>query len=174
MSACHAPTIGANQKPDGVRAQSGRRSVPDWLRCLGLFTIGVSAALAATQGLGFSRSVTPGLVERFAANFGPDSRKRISGWQEFIDSVSAERRQRPGNDLQLLGSVNAFFNRLPFVTDLARWGVEDYWATPAEALASNGADCEDFSIAKYFDRLRTGFIARGWFPSCASRSDWFA
>jgi len=26
----------------------------------------------------------------------------------------------------------------------------DYWATPAESVASNGGDCEDFSIAKYF------------------------
>jgi predicted transglutaminase-like cysteine proteinase len=56
----------------------------------------------------------------------------------------------------LLGSVNTFFNRLPFITDLAHWGVEDYWATPAEALASNGADCEDFSIAKYFTLKELG------------------
>jgi predicted transglutaminase-like cysteine proteinase len=46
--------------------------------------------------------------------------------------------------------VNTFFNRLPFLTDLAQWGEEDYWATPAESVASDGADCEDFSIAKYF------------------------
>jgi predicted transglutaminase-like cysteine proteinase len=159
MSACHAPPIGANPKPDGVRAQTGWRSVPDWLRYLVLFTIGVSVALATTLELGFSRSVTRGLVEHFAARYGPDSRKRISGWQEFVGFTAAGRRL-PGNDVALLGAVNIYFNRLPFVTDQAHWGVEDYWATPPAAIASNGADCRDFSIAKYFALKGLGV------PSC--------
>ena len=41
-------------------------------------------------------------------------------------------------------------NRIAFVDDAVHWGEEDYWATPAESVGSNGADCEDFSIAKYF------------------------
>lgn len=123
--------------------------------------------LAATPGLGFSRSVTPGLMQRYAAKFGPDSRVRINGWQQFVASVAAERQQRPGSDLELLGSLNRFFNRLPFVSDLAHWQSEDYWASPAESLASNGGDCEDFSIAKYFalkelgvpiERLRITYV----------------
>jgi predicted transglutaminase-like cysteine proteinase len=32
----------------------------------------------------------------------------------------------------------------------------DYWATPTEMLASNGGDCEDYSIAKYFTLLALG------------------
>lgn len=167
MSAHHAPPTGLRAKPDRICAGTERRRGPDWLGQLALFAIGVSVALAATQGLGFSRSVTRGLVERFAAKFGPDSRTRIGGWQEFVRSIPAERRQRSGDDLELLGSVNTFFNRLRFVTDLAHWGVEDYWASPAEAFASNGADCEDFSIAKYFalkelgvpiERLRITYV----------------
>jgi predicted transglutaminase-like cysteine proteinase len=137
-----------------------RRAIPDrirtaartlrWFRHLALFALGLGMVLAAAHELGYSRSVTPGLVERYAARFGPDARTRIGGWQEFVRSIPTERRQISGNDPVLLGSVNTFFNHLPFVTDLAHWGVEDYWATPAEAIASNGADCEDFSIAKYF------------------------
>ena len=115
-----------------------------------LSLIAAGAALAASEGLGFSSSVTPGLVAHYAAKFGPEVRNGISGWQEFVRSIPPERRPPSGGELQLLGAVNTFFNRLPFVTDLAHWGVEDYWATPAEAVASNGADCEDFSIAKYF------------------------
>ena len=111
--------------------------------------------------------MTRGLVERYAANFGPGSTARIAGWQEFVGTVAIERRRRSGNELELLGPVNTFFNRLPFVTDLAHWKVEDYWATPAESVASNGADCEDFSIAKYFalkelgvpiERLRITYV----------------
>lgn len=145
---------------------------PNWKRrgkltTLALFTIAASVVMAATQGLGFSRSVTRGLVERYAAQFGPDSRTRIGGWQGFVRSAVPERRQDSANDLELLGPVNTFFNRLPFVSDLAHWKAEDYWATPAESVASNGADCEDFSIAKYFalkelgvpiERLRITYV----------------
>lgn len=167
MSVRHAPPIGLDAKPNGICAEAERRRNPGWLAYLALFAIGASVGLAASQGLGFSRSVTRGLVERFAAQFGQDSRTRISGWQEFVGSVAVERRQRSSDDLELLRAVNTFFNRLPFVTDLAHWGVEDYWASPAEAVASNGADCEDFSIAKYFalkelgvpiERLRITYV----------------
>lgn len=148
MSACHVRPIGVNAKPDRICAEVERRRRPSWLAYLALFTIGVSVVLATTQGLGFSRSVTRGPGEHFAAQSGPASRTRISGWQEFVRSIPAELRRLSGNDLELLGSVTTFFNRLPFVSDQAHWEVEDYWATPAEAVASNGADCEDFSITK--------------------------
>ncbi len=145
---------------------------PNWKRrgrltTLALFTIAASVVLAATPGLGFSRSVTRGLVERYAGQFGPDSRTRIGGWQEFVRSAVPKRRQNSADDMELLGPVNTFFNRLPFVSDLAHWKAEDYWATPAESVASNGADCDDFSIAKYFalkelgvpiERLRITYV----------------
>lgn len=116
-----------------------------------LLPIAVAAGIAlGATGLGFSRSVTPGLVQRYTAKFGAEVPARISGWQAFVRSVSPEPRRDAAGELRLLGAVNAFFNRLPFVSDQAHWGVEDYWATPAEAESSNGADCEDFSIAKYF------------------------
>ena len=50
----------------------------------------------------------------------------------------------------MLHDVNRLLNRVPFVDDAVHWREEDYWATPAESIGSNGADCEDFSIAKYF------------------------
>lgn len=156
MSLCHVPPVVVSAGSHRIRpgARSRRRSV--WLSSLALLALGAGVVLAATRDLGFSRSVTPGLVERFAARFGAGSTTRIGAWQEFVRAFPAERRQISANEIQLLGSVNAFFNRLPFVTDLEHWGVEDYWATPAEALASNGADCEDFSIAKYFTLKELG------------------
>jgi predicted transglutaminase-like cysteine proteinase len=63
--------------------------------------------------------------------------------------------RQPGED-RLLRPVNRFFNRVPSMTDLAHWGVEDYWATPSETLASDGADCEDYAIAKYFTLKELG------------------
>ena len=149
MIARIVPPTRQGTKPDRIRAAVATAGGPGWLAQLALIALGVGAVLAATQELGFTRSVTPGLVERYAARFGPPGRTRIGAWQEFVRAVPAERRL-PGSEVELLTSVNIFFNRLPFLTDLAHWGVEDYWASPAEAVASNGADCEDFSIAKYF------------------------
>lgn len=45
--------------------------------------------------------------------------------------------------------ANDFFNALPWISDDEHWGKRDYWATPIEMLATNGGDCEDFSIGKY-------------------------
>jgi predicted transglutaminase-like cysteine proteinase len=58
-------------------------------------------------------------------------------------------------------------NQTPFISDREHWGKEDYWATPIEFLSTNGGDCEDFSIAKYFtlralgvpdDKLRITYV----------------
>ncbi len=144
MWSCPAPPPRAN--PAGIRAKLAPPA--RWLAGFALLAFTAGAALAATPGLGFSRSVTPGLVQRYAAKFGPNVRARISGWQEFVRSAAPAPAS--ADNLPLLGAVNTFFNRVPFVTDQAHWGVEDYWASPAEAVSSNGADCEDFSIAKYF------------------------
>ena len=71
------------------------------------------------------------------------------------------------NDAKKLEAVNRFFNSVPYVSDLEHWGKADYWATPLELLASNGGDCEDFAIAKYFtlrelgvpnERLRIAYV----------------
>ena len=53
-------------------------------------------------------------------------------------------------DLEKLEKVNRFFNQVNFVSDAIHWQKKDYWATPIEFLASDGGDCEDFALAKYF------------------------
>lgn len=73
-----------------------------------------------------------------------DAEKRINSWQSLIESMGSS-----STDQKLL-AVNAFFNQLEFVDDIDHWGREDYWATPLETLRTNGGDCEDFTIAKYF------------------------
>lgn len=49
-----------------------------------------------------------------------------------------------------LATVNNFFNKLEYISDIAHWGKEDYWATPVEFINSHAGDCEDYAIAKYF------------------------
>ncbi len=72
------------------------------------------------------------------------AQQRIDAWQALV------REQRNAGTEQKLDRVNRFFNQLAFVDDASHWGREDYWATPLETLSSNGGDCEDFTIAKYF------------------------
>lgn len=115
------------------------------------------AAAAIAAELGYSRSLTPGLIAQRERQFGTGVRQRLQGWQAFVLETAApgESTRQPGED-RLLRAVNRFFNRIPSVTDLAHWRVEDYWATPSESLASNGADCEDYAIAKYFTLKELG------------------
>lgn len=136
---------------------------------------GVAANLAAADvigGLGFTTQVTPGLIVSYTGQFGAAARDRIASWTGFARSQKGARHvaslvNLTSTEMDALKIVNLFFNRLPFVSDAMHWGTEDYWATPAEMSASNGGDCEDYSIAKYFllrelgvpvDRLRITYV----------------
>jgi len=83
------------------------------------------------------------LMTYVRSEFGEEAHGRLETWQNLHDMAS-----RAAVDRQLR-LVNSFFNRVSFVSDIAHWGEEDYWATPVELLTTNGGDCEDFSIAKY-------------------------
>lgn len=108
------------------------------------------AELVAAQGigdLGFTSRVSSRLVDVLVGRFGQPARGRIEGWKAF---AQAARRGDAEREAALLAEVNTFINRIAFVDDSKHWSAVDYWATPAESVASNGGDCEDFSIAKYF------------------------
>lgn len=56
----------------------------------------------------------------------------------------------PAAEYARVEAVHSHINRLKRVTDARQWGMNDYWATPAELLRAGGGDCEDLAIAKYF------------------------
>ena len=94
---------------------------------------------------GYSTSVSPRLVEIYSRRFG---RRRARGSRP--GSATPPSASVPPRSRRRCSDVNRLLNRVPFVDDAVHWREEDYWATPAESIGSNGADCEDFSIAKYF------------------------
>lgn len=128
--------------------------------------------IAASDGLGFTTQLTAGLVNAYARQFGAGARDKIVLWVAFArvqKSAPPVARLVAAAEAEVdaLRIVNTFFNRIPFLSDASHWGVEDYWATPAETVASNGGDCEDYSIAKYFllkefgvpiERLRITYV----------------
>jgi predicted transglutaminase-like cysteine proteinase len=96
--------------------------------------------------LGFTTAVSERLIELYSGRFGPRAAERLQAWKTYAGTRGAA----PGTERDLLEEVNRVLNRIAFVDDARHWGEVDYWATPAESVASNGADCEDYTIAKYF------------------------
>ena len=108
---------------------------------------------------GFSTSVSAVLIDQYVSRFGQEARERLVGWQGFMKGRGAEAQAE--RETAMLAVVNRYFNRVRFISDIEHWGEDDYWATPAEMIASDGGDCEDYAIAKYFALKELGIpIAR--------------
>jgi len=84
------------------------------------------------------------MLNRLNTEYSDQARRRGVALNKLLDGLKDESR-----DKQLL-EVNRFFNQVRFLGDEEHWKQVDYWATPLELLATNGGDCEDFAIAKYF------------------------
>jgi predicted transglutaminase-like cysteine proteinase len=99
-------------------------------------------------------SKVPGIneakLEEIELKYGQPARQRVEDWRYLI----ADNQHKP--EQEKLRLVNDFINRLRFEDDDIHWQLDDYWATPLETLATNGGDCEDFSIAKYFSLNELG------------------
>ncbi|TQV78854.1 sulfate adenylyltransferase [Exilibacterium tricleocarpae] len=111
--------------------------------------LGLSGRYALAQYLELDER----LLQRIEADYGIEARGRVADWQTLMVDTNARPQLA---DEQKMTSANDFFNRVAWVSDLEHWGLEDYWATPVETLATNGGDCEDFSIGKYFTLKDTG------------------
>lgn len=84
-------------------------------------------------------------------DFGSEAKQRLLDWQDLYISLQDKSEE------EKLEAVNHFFNnRVNFVSDQKHWGQEDYWATPFESLTTQGADCEDYVIAKYYTLKELG------------------
>ncbi|MEQ1636624.1 MAG: transglutaminase-like cysteine peptidase [Methylococcales bacterium] len=88
-----------------------------------------------------------GAVEAF---YGADARQRVQNWRQLL---SLNKKQPIAIKLK---ASNDFFNHLKFEDDIEHWWTDDYWATPIETIATNGGDCEDFAIGKYFTLTALG------------------
>ncbi len=131
--------------------------------CLGrllrvaLLSSGLAFSCALAEGLG----ITDSLLDWVGARYGEAARQRVAALRTLMDR--AEAAAEPDK----LARVNDFFNSVPYDSDQSLWRQEDYWATPIEMLGIEGADCEDYAIAKYFtlrelgvpaDRLRITYV----------------
>ncbi len=109
--------------------------------------LGMAAALVVAIATAVETSalrLSESQIEEYRKVYGEDAAKRLRAWQALIrDSAHLPEDEK-------LRVVNRFFNQVRFIDDIVHWKQKDYWATPVEFLISNGGDCEDFSIAKFF------------------------
>lgn len=111
-----------------------------WTTSVSLLLLLVSIIVSARGNF----TLDPAILNAAEKKYGADARRNLLAWQQFIqDDDSSDDRQK-------LERVNGFFNKITFVSDSIHWSQKDYWATPIEFLASDGGDCEDFALAKYF------------------------
>lgn len=137
-----------------------------------IYAFAASCLAAGTAELGFTSQITQGLTAAYTRLFGAGVRERLASWVQFARVQKTAPRvlrllESKGTELEALQTVNAFFNQIPYLPDATHWSAEDYWATPAETVAGNAGDCEDYSIAKYFllkevgvpmERLRITYV----------------
>jgi predicted transglutaminase-like cysteine proteinase len=104
----------------------------------------------ATLALAGGFQLTDHLLNEITQRYGAAARSRAEQWRDMINQGATLP------EAEKLARVNAFFNRLPFLSDIEHWDKDDYWATPIEMIASDGGDCEDFSIGKYITLKEMG------------------
>lgn len=88
-------------------------------------------------------------ISKYENKYGSGVRQKLNRWIELIHSEQK-------NELDTLQRVNNFFNQITFLDDIIHWKQEDYWASPAEFIASGAGDCEDFSISKFYTLIKMG------------------
>lgn len=98
-------------------------------------------------------SLSDSALDKLESKYGVRARDRVVGWRDLLEDLSEVGQMSEQDKLK---EANDFFNAIPWVFDPEHWGKEDYWATPIEMLVTNGGDCEDFSIAKYFTLTAAG------------------
>ena len=76
--------------------------------------------------------------------------------RRFLEIVELGRKQQ---GRARLGEINRAVNAsIRPMSDMAQYGVDDFWAAPLATLESGAGDCEDYAIVKYVALLRSGTI----------------
>lgn len=115
----------------------------------------LSSAVVAVEIADYS----PGMLRYVAARWGSSAPERLNDWRSELRQHAIRQRgpvPNPSETMRDIEDFNWYWNKVQYYTDIKHWGVMDYWATPAEVLASEGADCEDYAIAKYLSLKALG------------------
>jgi predicted transglutaminase-like cysteine proteinase len=123
----------------------------------GRFVTLILAVILSCDAAAYLAQAGSGLLRYAETRFGSDGRQRLMYWQRDEAAIGTRPVDMPG---VVLDAVNMLANRVPAASDQEHWGQGEYWATPAEFVASDGGDCEDYAIAKYV-ALRSAGVPTG-------------
>jgi len=90
------------------------------------------------------------LLQKVERKYGREAVIRLQKLAQLIQNKAGSP------ELDKVQDVNNFFNKITYYRDIVHWHMQDYWATPFEKLNTNGGDCEDYAIAKYFTLRELG------------------
>lgn len=110
-------------------------------------------AFALPASAQYIDGINDGVLDKVKSKYGSRARDRVENWHDLM--VKNANATKVVKESKKLKTSNDFFNRIRWVSDQKHWGMQDYWATPIEMLGTNGGDCEDYSIAKYFTLKET-------------------
>lgn len=100
---------------------------------------------------------SPSLLRYIAKKWGDGAVDRLQAWRSTeLEGLANRPNTQAVLSKDELQFFNRFWNEVPYYSDQKHWEITDYWATPIDTLASNGADCEDYAIAKYFSLKELG------------------
>ena len=119
-----------------------------WNLSLLFFLLATTYSIMADSALDVRMSSAE--IKQLGDKYGEMAERRLKAWQQLMVEIADQSED------EKLFRVNRFFNQLQFVDDIIHWKKSDYWASPVEFLISNGGDCEDFSIAKYYTLRQVG------------------
>ena len=94
--------------------------------------------------------VSKSLISKVEKKYNRFAKNRFLALNRLIKKLDKSSTKRK------LEKVNDFFNNVRYKSDKAVYGTSDYWASPAEFLARDKGDCEDYVIAKYFALKKLG------------------
>lgn len=128
---------------------------------MGLFfnSLGLALLLCSSVLAVEIADFSPGLLRYVATRWGNDAPDRLNDWHKEMRKHLAKQRGlalSADETMSDLEDFNWYWNGVRYYPDIRHWGVPDYWATPVETLASEGADCEDYAIGKYFSLKALG------------------
>lgn len=124
-------------------------------RAVLLFLLLFCSVVVAAQVI----ELSPGLQRYVASRWGSGAPDRLNDWRGELRKHAAKQRGAVLSSSEIaddLDDFNWYWNNIRYYADSRHWGVPDYWATPVETLASEGADCEDYAIGKYFSLKALG------------------
>lgn len=94
------------------------------------------------------------LFSAYYAALPANNSQLLLSWQALIDDALASNNT---DHLLWLTQVNNFSHRhYIYAEDQLQFGKNDYWASPAELMASRRGDCEDWAIFNYVSLRHMG------------------